>query len=436
MSSAPIDYDRDYARLKGPIERRFRRRFPTLRGHESDAYSAAWEWVLRHEGEIDSLERYLERAAHSYGLMELRRRRRKPAASLDAPASADAPPLVELLSERGAESVEERAELREEVREVDEAVLSALTERQRRCVKLQWGWGLSREEVAPVLAITPRMVKREMKEAQARLLRETEIFDPCQDGETRRSLVTAYAVGVLSDRRARQAEIHLARCDPCRAIHDEVRARMRGLAALVPAALLASPADLGEGPFARIVEHATEAFTQAKQQAAALVARTPVGDAGAQAAAGGGLRGSGAMLATAASCLVVVGGGTVTYCAVEGVPDPVRSALGQSDARAEGQAGRGGAEAPPDQPTVPSEPVAVSAAPEPRPTQAPDAESARREERPAEPRPSPVEEEFGVQGGPPPQEPTASAAQQSPPPPSSEPSRSPGAGGQEFGFEG
>lgn len=74
--------DETYRRCMGPMLTRARAWFPTLRGFEEDLYQAAWASLLGNSRPIDDLEKYLEAAVYSAGLKELRRRRRRPTASL------------------------------------------------------------------------------------------------------------------------------------------------------------------------------------------------------------------------------------------------------------------------------------------------------------------------------------------------------------------
>jgi hypothetical protein len=76
-----------YRRLRAKVLARARRWFPSLTEADlEDIYQAAWLSAIRTQSEVNDLEGYVLDAAYSQGLMELRRRRRKPADSLDAEA--------------------------------------------------------------------------------------------------------------------------------------------------------------------------------------------------------------------------------------------------------------------------------------------------------------------------------------------------------------
>lgn len=76
-------YEDAYQRLRRPVLRRARRWFPSLGGADlEDVYQAAWLSIVRTEASVRDLEDYVYAAVRSQGLMELRRRRRRPVVSL------------------------------------------------------------------------------------------------------------------------------------------------------------------------------------------------------------------------------------------------------------------------------------------------------------------------------------------------------------------
>jgi RNA polymerase sigma factor (sigma-70 family) len=166
-----------YERLKPPVLRRSRRWFPTLSEADlEDLYQAAWLSVVRTDSEVRDLEDYLYAAVRSQGLMELRRRRRRPAIALSdlesastgeadrsGAESAVGEPVDEL-----AVSPEEQAETRAMAAWARD-LLEELSPRQRAVVKLRWGWGLSRREIARLLGISEKAVKRDLELSGRRL---------------------------------------------------------------------------------------------------------------------------------------------------------------------------------------------------------------------------------------------------------------------------
>src|SRR4051794_7759897 len=324
--------ERAYERFRRPMLRAARAWFPGLRGHEQDLYQGAWASLLKDSAERDEheLEKRLAHAVYWQGLQELRTRRRKPSVSLDAVSrrngSRDDEPVTDgEPADSAALQPDEQAEIRA-LGDLAREVIADLTPRQQTIIKIQWGWGLPRGQVAALLGLTERQVKRELEDAAPVIARNVELVKEERWCEARRSLVVAYAFQLLSVRRTAMAEQHLEHCPGCRQLVRAVGQRLDGLAALAPAGPALEP------PAERALPHMAAPFEWArggigdlvastKQQAAALLTRGPAGDAGAvQVAAGGGLRGSGGMAAAALACVAV--GGGATYCAVDGVPAP------------------------------------------------------------------------------------------------------------------
>jgi RNA polymerase sigma factor (sigma-70 family) len=337
-TNAAPDLDAMYRRCKSPLLERARAWFPTLRGSEQDLYQAAWTSLLGSTRPIDDVEKYLEAALYSAGLKELRRRRRRPVVSLSTARFKNGDgghgglhQGTDALTDQTVLLPDEQVQVREEAQWVAE-LLDELTPLQRRVIKLHWGCGLRRRETAALLGVSERSVKRQMEAAQPTIMKSVELARAGRWCESKQSLVIAYALGLLSPTRAAKARMHLKRCSACRATAYSVRQRLEGVAGLLPLPVVAL--DHSSGVIARVAEVGdsirgtfVDLASGAKQHSLALVSRTPVGDATAtQVAAGGGLRGSGTMVAAVAACLAA--GGGATYCTVEGLPTPVRSLPG------------------------------------------------------------------------------------------------------------
>ena len=370
------DLDEVYRRCMGPLLERARGWFPTLRGSERDLYQAAWASLLGATRTIDDVEKYLEAALYSAGLKELRRRRRRPTVSLSAArfkngngGSAAWQQGPEALTDRTASLPEEQVESREDARLVTE-LLEDLTPLQRRIIKLRWGCGLRRRETAELLGISQRSLKREMEKAEPVIARSVELARAGRWCEPKKSLVLAYSLGLLSATRATKARMHLERCGACRAVANSVRSRLEKVASVLPLPTLSPDgsqgvvtraAELGESIHSGLADLATGA----KQHGLALFTRTPAVDGTAsQVAVGGGLKGSGSMIAAVAAC--VAAGGGATYCAVEGVPTPVRDIAGIQEHPQQ----KSGAQPKADERPAPTQPVATVPQPEPTEPQA------------------------------------------------------------------
>lgn len=425
---ARADLDEVYRRCKGPLLERARAWFPTLRGSEQDLYQAAWTSLLASTRPIENVEKYLEAALYSAGLKELRRRRRKPVVSLTTArlkngvaghgALQQGP---EALADRTVPLPDEQVQSREDARLLAE-LLDDLTPLQRRIIKLRWGCGLRRRETAALLGVSERSVKREMERAQPMIAESVELARAGRWCESKQSLVIAYTLGLLSPTRAAKARMHLERCSACRAGAHSVRERLEGVASVLPLPTLLP--DQSHGVIARVAElgdsiqgNLGDLASGVKQHGMALVARTPAGDPTAtQLAAGGGLRGSGSMIAAVAACIAA--GGGATYCAVEGVPAPVRSLAGAQELPQQQTAEKPEPqEEPPPTENVATAPEAQHAE---QPTPSSDTESIEAHEAdtsaPASPTP-PETNEFG----------SAPAAERS-----STPAAAPSGGGGEF----
>ena len=420
-------YAHEYVDLRPRLEALFRKRFPTLRGQEGDFYNDAWESLLQSETQPDALFAYLDRALYTRGLNELRRRDRRPADQAQAGEPVELDGLAERTDREPGETVVDDIA----AAATQKLLLDRLSPRQARIIKLHYGWSLTVGEVAAALSVSKRTVRREVEDAAPKITENAEWLTPCAEGG-RRSLVRAYVLGFLSSGRAAKAAAHLETCAGCRALREQMEEALRGVAAAVPAAVVAEPPTAPLLP-ERMLQGADAAREQladlavgVKQQAVGLVARAPGGDAAAQASAAGGPRGSGAMIAAAASSLVI-GGGGVTYSVIEGVPGPIRAAIG-ADERPD--VGRAKSDEPAEEPVA----APVDPAPPTVPPAAPNPDAGATPPMPAETEPPPVpaaEEEFGIEQSAPP----VAGASSAEPAPEPSPPPAPSDGSEEFGFE-
>jgi RNA polymerase sigma factor (sigma-70 family) len=341
MDASPAEapqhsFDELYRRCREPLHARSRIWFPTLRGCEEDLYQAAWASLLGNSRTVEDPEKFLETAVYSAGLKELRRRRRRPIVSLSfarfrsgASARGTWEQGVEALADRTEPLPEEQVESREDAMLLAE-LLEELTPLQRRIIKLRWGLGLRRREAAALLGISEKTLKREMEKAEPMITANAELARAGRWCEPKASLVVAYSLGLLGERRAAKARDHLQRCAGCRAVARAMHDRLEDLAAVLPLPALAASAS-SHGLLGRAVELGDSVRMSlsglgrsAKEDMVALVSRAPAVDTAAtQVAAGGGLRGGGSALAAVTACLIA--GGGATYCAIEGVPESLRT---------------------------------------------------------------------------------------------------------------
>lgn len=223
-----------------------------------------------------------------------------------------------------AEPIEERvadAAARVPVREIVEE----LTERQRAIVKLRFWGDLSAEETWTFLGISRRAYRKEFELAMRTIGERYEVVREGRWCESRRSVVLAYIAGVAGPRKELEARMHLSGCPGCTRMAAELRRASEHAAAALPI----PDAALGDGPLTRLAETATSLRDQTadlgvgvKHHAAGLVGRADPSTAHYAAGAR-----PGAMVAAVASC-VAIGGGAATYCATQGLPDPIRPVFG------------------------------------------------------------------------------------------------------------
>jgi RNA polymerase sigma factor (sigma-70 family) len=392
--------DAAYRRYRPFLLDKARLWFPSLRGMEQDLYQAAWESLLRNQDHVTSIESYLEHALYKRGLDVVRRRDRHEARWQELTQVSMVTANV-AAADRTSPSPDEQAEMRREAQELAE-LLDELTPLQQQIVKLRWGFGVERSEMGSLLGISERMVKRQLEEATPTITRDLEFVRSGRWCEKKRSLVVAYSFELLSAGRARRAEQHIAKCPSCQEVVRSLKAQLRDVAACVPFPLLFHPSidvrltqavDLGDAGHGAL----THFLTSAKHHVVALFARTPAGDlATSPVAAGGGLRGGGSAIAAVTACLVAGGG---AYCAVDGVPEPVRDLAGieqpQANERDQASAPEPVKEpAPPPASEEPQRPVNNTAT-NPQDATAPTKQEVVQETLPASPAPE-GSKEFGA----------------------------------------
>jgi RNA polymerase sigma factor (sigma-70 family) len=202
-------------------------------------------------------------------------------------------------------------------------LVGELPVRRQAVLRLRFLDGLEPTEIQSVLGISGRTYRKELERAVGQIASRYELVSSGQWHETRRSLVLAHVAGVSGPRRARMAQAHLASCPSCAQLAAELRRDAERVAAVVPMPALVVG---GEGPLQRTIEVAagakssiSELGSGAKQQLVGVAHRLsdPTPFAGAR---------PGAVAAAIGGCVVL--GGGATYCAVDGLPDAVRSPLG------------------------------------------------------------------------------------------------------------
>jgi RNA polymerase sigma factor (sigma-70 family) len=338
--SATLDATTTYAEHRSYVLSVLRRRCGWLDAIDQeailhDAYTVLLE--KEREGSLDvaamrpqQIRAYLTQTALNKALDEGKRAGRRRSVALDEGGlevpSAE-PEAGELIA-RGIDA----ARLRE--------IVAELPERQQTIVKLRFFYERTPEEVRGYLGITERAYRRDLERAMRTL---ADRFALVRDGtfcESRRSLILAFVAGIAGPNRTLQARRHLESCVGCARWAAELRATAQQAGALVPLPVLDEVAG-GRGlhgigrALEGMRERVADLLAGARDQAAGLVARTDPSSGSMLA----GVR-PGTAVAVVAGCLSV--GSTATYCALEGLPGPARSLLGESAAQAPRKAPSGG----------------------------------------------------------------------------------------------
>jgi RNA polymerase sigma factor (sigma-70 family) len=352
-----------------------------------DAYALLLE--KQRDGDLDletmhphQVRAYLVQTSLYKSLDEGKRAERKRAVPMgdDAFASPDASaPMDEML----ATSLE-GARVRE--------IIDELPERRQAIVKLRFFLDRAPSEIQELLGIRERVYRRELERAMRHIAERYELVRDGNFCDSRRSLVMAYVSGVAGPNRAREAQAHLDTCPACRHWAVQLRDAARQVAGALPLPVLADREGLlthAVNGFVAVKGQLLDVATNVKQHAAMGVARVDATTAGYSTVAR-----PGTVAAALAGCLAL--GGGATYCAVEGLPDPVRSLVThERPARAQRperkpkpkQVKRQAAAQPAPTTTVAAKPKQVS---KPKP-------QTRSTSTPA-PKPTPVQKEFGLDG--------------------------------------
>ncbi len=170
--------------------------------------------ALRHETRDFELRPWLFRIAHNEAISILRRRR--PTNELDENAGGD------------DDATPDRVAMRADLRAL-QGDLDALPERQRAALVLRELNGLSHQEIASVLEITPGLAKQAIFQGRTALMQAREGREMACD-DIRRALSDNDG-RVLRGARLRG---HLRACTDCQRFRAELRERPRALAQLAP----------------------------------------------------------------------------------------------------------------------------------------------------------------------------------------------------------
>lgn len=311
-----------YEELRRPATGLIRRAYGSTFGDSEieDIYSSAWLGTLRAlerkhaELSDDEIRSYLLTAVANHASKEIRRRRRKPVAPLEA---AGAMPEV-------GDSLQDRAEAAES-NQLTRDLLSSLPPRRRTVMLLRYGWELEPSEICGMVdGLSPRAYRKEITKGVDDLTQRIKLVDQgawCQDREP---VLKAYAAGIATDDQALQAEQHISHCRSCHEFVGKLAGHLHdvGSSILLPGALEAA-----DGQSALIAK-ARDAVDGTREFVFGTASRPEAGEgiAAVNGARGAGAAGAGALaklsgIGTAAKAAFACGGGLVaaSACVVAGI---------------------------------------------------------------------------------------------------------------------
>ena len=104
------------------------------------------------------------------------------------------------------------------LRELFEGLRERLSERERRAFALCYLAGYTRPQAAPVIGVSPARMEKIMDDVSKKVGSLAELIRGDGWCEARRSLIGAYALGIVQpgSPRHRQADDHLQHCARCR----------------------------------------------------------------------------------------------------------------------------------------------------------------------------------------------------------------------------
>ena len=314
-----------YEELRTPSLRMVRRAFGRAFGDDEleDVYASAWLGTLRtlerRQSSLsdDEIRKYLLTAvAHQAG-KELRRRRRKPTAPLDA--AGEVADLTAAPDER-ATSGEDRQLARE--------LLVSLPPRRRAVMLLRYGCGLEPSQVcALVKGLTPRSYRKEITRGVDELTEKLRLVERGEWCADREPLLKAFAAGLASDQERLQATQHLSRCRECSELVSRLSGHLHDLSGALTLPMAVEAIGGGGG----LHDRAIGFIDRLRDALPGSAGGSDTADGAAAIAASGGVRGGGAAgagivakiagvgLAGKVGIACLAGGAVATTCAATGV---------------------------------------------------------------------------------------------------------------------
>ncbi len=272
-----------------------------------DIYASAWLGTLKalerkaHELTDEEVRSYVLTSVANHASKEIRRRRRKPVAPLEAARTV----------EQGGDSLHELAEATESTR-VTRDLLSSLPPRRRAVMLLRYGWELEPSEICRmVTGLSPRAYRKEITKGVDDLVSRIKLVEDGRWCEDREPLLKAFATGTATDDQALQAERHISHCRSCNEFVGKLSGHLHdvGSSILLPGALEAVDGH------SSLLEKARDAFDGVRDSASSSLARSDTSEVMTITT---GARGAGATGAGVIAKLSAIGTGTKAAMACAG----------------------------------------------------------------------------------------------------------------------
>ncbi len=280
----------------------------------------------------DEVRSYLLTAVANHASKEIRRRKRKPVAPLEAARG-----VAEV-----SDSVHEQAEATES-RRLTRDLLASLPPRRRAVMLLRYGWDLEPGEICGMVdGLSPRAYRKEITRGVDDLVERIKLVDEGRWCADREPLLKAFAAGSATEDQALQAQSHISHCRSCNEFVGKLSGHLHdvGSSILLPGALEALDGH------SSVLERARDAIDGVRDSASGALSRSETNEA---LTAVAGVRGVGATGAGVLAKLTALGTGgkaalacagglvAISSCVVAGVgplslSDPAEKSL-ENDGR-------------------------------------------------------------------------------------------------------
>jgi len=319
------EVERDYVAHRGTVLAMLRADFRRLPDHE-EIYQEAWTETLeiRARGET---------VANTAGLLRtIAWRRARDRARKSVPYSLDPSSSIFESQHDDSSPPEEQAQLRLDAAAIRQ-IIDSLDPRHAAVLKLRFDHHLDATEIQRRLGVSPKRLEKLVTEAYKRV--QAQLGSDASSGDSpwarrQRSLLLVCEMGMASTEQRARAQKMVDEDPICRAMLREMRTTLEGVAAVLPAPVLARHRGVDLSVF-------LDRAGDLKDHVLALISRTGAAPAPVEQATTGGLAGlGGGVAAKVALACLAVGGGAVA-CTESGLvgrtpphPRPVNHATART----------------------------------------------------------------------------------------------------------